>query len=478
MRLPLALLLLIFCAPLYAAVELRIDDLPGEGFNDPSPFTPVDGNAARTLGQARLNALWRALLRYDLRFDFRVPLSVVARMDPLGGTTTAAQLASAGPDNFLYDDTSGILYPVAQANQIARRDLDPGTSDITILFNSDVDGTTVLGSAVWYYGFSGPPANSHDQDFLATALHELLHGLGFITLLGADGSLPMISPGREMPDPYFNQLYDTNSGAFLWSMTASARQPVLTSGSELHFNANGINQQNGGNSVPLYAPSGYQEGSSVSHFDTSLDPDELMEPLATPTWRDDLAMAAMQDMGWTLGTPSATVPPADLWLQLSGTTTNQEQTTFSIVATNNSSATTAKHAYIVAPLPAGISLTAAELEGIPLVCDVSGALLRCPLPDLLPKTPTRLQVSFCSSSAKQATLAINLSSPHADNNPADNQVTYNGTLTICPHASDGGSGGGGPLGWSVFLLAMYAFGHPHLVRLHSSHTHESAHQHR
>ena len=31
-------------------------DAVGEGFNDPAPFTPVGGNSATTLGQARLNA--------------------------------------------------------------------------------------------------------------------------------------------------------------------------------------------------------------------------------------------------------------------------------------------------------------------------------------------------------------------------------------------------------------------------------------
>ncbi|MGI9449501.1 MAG: hypothetical protein ACR2QH_02435, partial [Geminicoccaceae bacterium] len=39
-------------------------------------------------------------------------------------------------------------------------------------------------------------------------------------------------------------------------------------------------------------------GSSVSHFDTSVSPDELMEPAATPTSILDVTTAAFVDMGW------------------------------------------------------------------------------------------------------------------------------------------------------------------------------------
>ena len=54
----------------------------------------------------------------------------------------------------------------------------------------------------------------------------------------------------------------------------------------------------------LYAPVGFQQGSSVSHFDVSMSPNMLMEPFLTPmlahevTMPVDLTFALLQDIGW------------------------------------------------------------------------------------------------------------------------------------------------------------------------------------
>ena len=52
-------LLLLLASQLVSAAGIIIQnsDGSGEGFNDQTPFTPVGGNHAVTLGQARLNAL-------------------------------------------------------------------------------------------------------------------------------------------------------------------------------------------------------------------------------------------------------------------------------------------------------------------------------------------------------------------------------------------------------------------------------------
>ncbi len=51
--------------------------------------------------------------------------------------------------------------------------------------------------------------------------------------------------------------------------------------------------------LEMYAPNPQESGSSVSHFSTSLSPDELMEPFFTGTTHDvGLAEALMQDIGW------------------------------------------------------------------------------------------------------------------------------------------------------------------------------------
>jgi hypothetical protein len=69
-----------------------------------------------------------------------------------------------------------------------------------------------------------------------------------------------------------------------------------------------------GGLLRIFTPRPYQPGSSVSHWDTTLSPDELMEPFATRTSLSCATILAMKDMGWgTLNEcsdgGSATVPP-------------------------------------------------------------------------------------------------------------------------------------------------------------------------
>ena len=51
--------------------------------------------------------------------------------------------------------------------------------------------------------------------------------------------------------------------------------------------------------VQMYAPSPQQPGSSVSHFDTAVAPNELMEPFYTGATQDvGLALEVFADLGW------------------------------------------------------------------------------------------------------------------------------------------------------------------------------------
>ena len=52
----------------------------------------------------------------------------------------------------------------------------------------------------------------------------------------------------------------------------------------------------------MYAPSTPQLGSSVSHWDTVLSPNQLMEPSYTQAIHEPgLEIPLFQDIGWTIG---------------------------------------------------------------------------------------------------------------------------------------------------------------------------------
>ncbi|UCE90133.1 MAG: peptidase, partial [Pseudomonadota bacterium] len=131
-------------------------DGPDEGFNDPTPVTPVGGNPATTLGQARLNAVQYAANQVGLLLNTPFTILVRANFNALGGNSTAAVLAQATPQFFFREFSGaprpGTWYASALADLLSGIELNPGNPDIGIQFNKDIDGGVVLGTSVWYYG--------------------------------------------------------------------------------------------------------------------------------------------------------------------------------------------------------------------------------------------------------------------------------------------------------------------------------------
>ncbi len=167
------------------AIQILNLDGPGEGFNDATAFTPTGGNPTTTVGEARLLAFRYAAQLWASHLESAVQIRVAARMDPLGGDALGAILGFAGPitshRDFVNAPVAGTWYPQALANSLAGVDVAPGADDITATFNSDVDNGVVLGPANWYYGLDAAPPPGQ-VDFVTVVLHELGHGLGFLSL--------------------------------------------------------------------------------------------------------------------------------------------------------------------------------------------------------------------------------------------------------------------------------------------------------
>ncbi len=170
--------LLTFAAPAFASAAARIvvvpfDD-PGEGFNDPTPATPLGGNTGVTLGEQRLIAFQFAADRWGAMLDSNVTIYVLAAFDPLGANV----LGQAGTASVFSDFTGAPGFPGSQfaatwyhgalADKRSGVDLDPGGADIVAQFSSQAN---------WYLGLD---ANHGAQtDLVAVVMHELGHGLGF-----------------------------------------------------------------------------------------------------------------------------------------------------------------------------------------------------------------------------------------------------------------------------------------------------------
>lgn len=309
LRLLLPVILFILAIPVLSAHAATITvvtlDGAGEGFNDPTSFTPIGGNTATTRGQARLNAFQFAADLVGSLLRSNIEIRVEAKMDSLGGDASSAILGAAGPKSVFRDfsgaPNAGTWYVSALANKLSGSDLDPGFADIGATFNSDVDNSTVLGDTSWYYGLDGNAGS--DTDFVSVVLHELTHGLGFLTVVDLSSGTKLLGYN----DAYMRYLEHHGATPPDYpSMNDAARVTASISLTNLHWTGPAVIAASGsltsgvsGGHVEMFAPNPQQPGSSVSHFSTSLAPSQLMEPFYTGTNHSvGLATQLLTDIGW------------------------------------------------------------------------------------------------------------------------------------------------------------------------------------
>jgi len=292
-----------------ATITILNMDGANEGLNDPAPFTPTGGNIAHTLGQARLNVLNEAARIWGLQLGSPVVIVVEAQFNDLDCAGSSGVLGSAGARSFFTGFSGGlpgVLYPAALADALSGLNLN-GRNDITAQFNSRVAGNVgCLGGRSFYLGFDHQPSGNQSFDLLNVVLHELAHGLGFISLVDATG-VSIDTTGQRLG--IFDQsVYSDALGRFWPQMTAAERASSATSNGSLVWNGAAVNSQlatllNGlsvGAHLRLYAPATWDEDSSVSHWDTSAAPNLLMEPFLSAGLNGltDLTGCALRDMGW------------------------------------------------------------------------------------------------------------------------------------------------------------------------------------
>ncbi len=315
-------------APAHAAsFSFTYLDGANEGFNDQAPYAPTGGNNATTLGQARRNAFEYAAGLAGAALTSAVTIRVQASMDSLGGSANSAVLGSAGPWS-AYRDFSGApvantWYAVALANKLAGIDLDTPHADIEAQFNSDVDNGAVLGATNWYYGLDGNPGGH--IDFVSVVLHELVHGLGFSSFV--DDATGAKALGFD--DAYMRNLERHGASPSSYpAMTDAQRAAANKAAPDLHW-IGAAAVAAAGSHVEMYAPNPLDPGSSVSHFSTSLSPNQLMEPFYTGAIHSlGLAAQLLSDMGWGAGSSPPPPPPAQYTLSVgksgSGTVTSAQ----------------------------------------------------------------------------------------------------------------------------------------------------------
>ena len=214
-------------------------------------------------------------------------------------------LASAAPVDFYSID--GRLVPSALAFQLQGKRSPDSTVDLEVLINSTVD---------WDYAVNGAAAPGKSS-FVYTMIHEVGHGLGFLSTFEVEsGAL-----ANSLPTPFDVFVNRGSSSRNPLTLRSSSQVQENLTGGDLFFSGPKATAASAGSIRPmpmvkLYAPNPYEQGSSTSHVDQDTYADfkvGLMTPRDFGSGTDKidiLTLGILEDMGYQLvpGAVTAAVP--------------------------------------------------------------------------------------------------------------------------------------------------------------------------
>ncbi|MCA6064449.1 tandem-95 repeat protein [Thalassolituus marinus] len=358
-------------------MQIVNSDGAGEGFNDTTSASAVGGNTATTLGAQRLAVFNKAADILNQTFNITQTIEIESKFDPLECYPTYGVLGSAGPKYAYQVSESGVWtdYPISLANEHFGTDLVPSGYEIRATFNSEIGTTGCLESSSWYLGFDTPTSGT---SLLSVVMHEIMHGMGFLSFMAYDGTTQFLVNGTDpIFDPYTKQLFDATQGTRLTNLGQSDRAAselndgnLVWDGAQVNSNISGLSAGVNGSRVQMYAPSSYNEGSSVSHFDTAVYPNELMEPQYTGFLDNPgLAKYLLADIGWTLQNSGNNAP---VFTPLADQTLNEDSSKTVTLAASDSDGDSLTYSLTSAPAELGVSLSGTTLTIAPQA-DYSGS---------------------------------------------------------------------------------------------------------
>ena len=260
----------------------------------------VDFTNTPTIYQAAING---AVDVWAQNFTSQVPVKIKVLWER---QSNQGILAAASPgkfhNNFKNIPDNDLWYASALADSLAGEDIEPTIPEITIRINS-------TNGPMLYLGTDGNcPSNKYDLESMI--LHEMGHGLGFLSNADYDGLYGYGSIQQPTPFDAYAQLPDGHRLMDLDSpsleLGQALTQPLVWSGANAIRANNGIKPQ-------LYTPSTYEGGSSVSHLDENTFANSARDAVMTPNLKmgevfhlpGPLLIAIFEDL---LAKPPAGIP--------------------------------------------------------------------------------------------------------------------------------------------------------------------------
>jgi hypothetical protein len=271
--------------------------------NDPGACGPDDGDfeAWNAEAQAAMNLVVDIL---DDLLNSAVPIVIDAcfqLVDPEGGT-----LAFAGAtDNLTQAEAPGLpvanrTYPIALANAITGVDQNGAEVEIVATANAAV---------AWDYCTVGCTVAADRTDFVSTMVHEVLHGLGFLTSFDQSQDDPTAGSYSEPPAVIDDFVVRVADGVKLLDLPNHSDTLLAAmqqgSGTIAYIGPNAL-AVNNGNAPFLYTPNPFSPGSSMSHWDDD-HPSNLGRLMNSatddgPSARiiDAITLMVLKDIGWSV----------------------------------------------------------------------------------------------------------------------------------------------------------------------------------
>ncbi len=299
--------------------------------------TPINGNPGTTLGTQRQAAINEALRIIRTEIKSELPIRVQACWENLG-TGSSITVARAGPRQLLAEEPwmpqPNTWYAGSAATKLGgARSCGllggscAGTYDIRVTFNDQIDTSTVPQD--FYYGFTSN-SNLGTIDFVAVAMHEIAHGLGFISTVNTrpdSGPVGQRLEGRN--DAFGHNLVGVNesdsSTRRFMDMSDAERAAAITGFDRLRWDdlraVNSARNNAASFGAPLsfifmHTPSPVVPGSSLSHVGLRHSGD-LMNASVSRGQRDlSLGGPMLQAVGWSetapAGAPNPVLPASNI----------------------------------------------------------------------------------------------------------------------------------------------------------------------
>ena len=313
----------IAAAPAQAAVmwDFNFTDV-NTGFNDAAE------------GAARQGALESAASYVS---SFLTSYDATIYMDVDGSTSGGGTLAAAGTNFTNASFSAGFN----ERGDVMTKILDGDAADPGV---GIADGTVTWNFTDFIWEL-GTDFQANEFDFFSTAVHELLHAIGFSSEITQDGNDGYASsnPGEAGAWSPFDEFLTSFDGTKIidptsfelmqsaWDMASVSNDGNGTSGCGAGLLFSGANAvaANGGNAVQIYSPNPWEDGSSGSHLDDNCytNPGNVSTYMMEAQTIDGLGVrtisaleeAMMRDIGYTNFGVQAnnTVPePGTIYLML------------------------------------------------------------------------------------------------------------------------------------------------------------------